>query len=112
MSGSNARFYQVLVYVYAGVPDGAGILHHDARLNAGIDHRRRPRIRRHRRRHSRRHLVREGTRRHHRHADRRLAVGVLRNGLIDGRIHEWQVAIVGLIIIGAVSLDSIRGHYS
>jgi ribose/xylose/arabinose/galactoside ABC-type transport system permease subunit len=25
---------------------------------------------------------------------------------------EWQVAIVGLIIIGAVSLDSLRGHYS
>ena len=40
-----------------------------------------------------------------------LAVGVLRNGLnLMGVSAEWQVAIVGLIIIAAVSLDSIRGH--
>jgi ABC-type glucose/galactose transport system permease subunit len=25
---------------------------------------------------------------------------------------EWQVAVVGIVIIAAVSLDSLRGHYS
>jgi ribose transport system permease protein len=33
LSGSNARFYQVLVYVYAGCLTGS-LLHYDARLNA------------------------------------------------------------------------------
>jgi ribose transport system permease protein len=38
-----------------------------------------------------------------------LAVGVLRNGLnLLGVGTEWQVAIVGLVIISAVGLDSLR----
>jgi ribose transport system permease protein len=40
-----------------------------------------------------------------------LAVGVLRNGLnLLGVSTEWQVAVVGVVIIAAVSLDSLRGH--
>jgi ribose transport system permease protein len=39
-----------------------------------------------------------------------LAVGVLRNGLnLVGVGTEWQVAIVGIVIIVAVGLDSLRG---
>jgi ribose transport system permease protein len=39
-----------------------------------------------------------------------LAVGVLRNGLnLLGVGTEWQVATVGVVIITAVALDSIRG---
>jgi ribose transport system permease protein len=38
-----------------------------------------------------------------------LAVGVLRNGLnLSGVSTEWQVAVVGLVIIGAVALDALR----
>ena len=39
-----------------------------------------------------------------------LAVGVLRNGLnLVGVSTEWQVAIVGIVIISAVGVDSLRG---
>jgi ribose transport system permease protein len=39
-----------------------------------------------------------------------LAVGVLRNGLnLIGVGTEWQVAVVGIVIITAVGLDSLRG---
>jgi ribose transport system permease protein len=39
-----------------------------------------------------------------------LAVGVLRNGLnLIGVGTEWQVTIVGIVIISAVGLDSLRG---
>ena len=39
-----------------------------------------------------------------------LAVGVLRNGLnLLGVGTEWQVAIVGIVIITAVGVDSMRG---
>lgn len=39
-----------------------------------------------------------------------LAVGVLRNGLnLAGLSTEWQVAVVGVVIIGAVALDALRG---
>jgi len=42
-----------------------------------------------------------------------LAVGVLRNGLnLLGVGTEWQVAIVGVVIISAVGLDSLRGMNS
>lgn len=38
-----------------------------------------------------------------------LAVGVLRNGMnLVGVGAEWQAAIVGIVIIGAVGLDSVR----
>jgi ribose transport system permease protein len=38
-----------------------------------------------------------------------LAVGVLRNGLnLVGIGTEWQVAIVGIVIITAVGIDSMR----
>lgn len=39
------------------------------------------------------------------------AVGVLRNGLnLLGVSAEWQVAAIGLVIIGGVAFDSIRGR--
>lgn len=39
-----------------------------------------------------------------------LAVGVLRNGLnLVGLGTEWQVAVVGIVIIGAIVLDALRG---
>lgn len=39
------------------------------------------------------------------------AVGVLRNGLnLLGVSSEWQVAVIGLVIIGGVAFDSIRGR--
>jgi ribose transport system permease protein len=39
------------------------------------------------------------------------AVGVLRNGLnLLGVSAEWQVAAIGLAIIGGVAFDSIRGR--
>jgi ribose transport system permease protein len=38
-----------------------------------------------------------------------LAVGILRNGLnLLGVGTEWQVAIVGMVIISAVGIDSLR----
>ncbi|HYG54594.1 MAG TPA: ABC transporter permease [Burkholderiales bacterium] len=40
-----------------------------------------------------------------------LAVAVLRNGLnLIGLSTEWQVAVVGLVIVGAVALDALRGR--
>lgn len=40
-----------------------------------------------------------------------LAVAVLRNGLnLVGLSTEWQVAVVGLVIVAAVALDALRGH--
>jgi ribose transport system permease protein len=39
------------------------------------------------------------------------AVGVLRNGLnLLGVSAEWQVAAIGLVIIGGVAFDSVRGR--
>jgi ribose transport system permease protein len=39
-----------------------------------------------------------------------LAVGVLRNGLnLIGLSTEWQVAVVGVVVILAIALDSLRG---
>jgi len=40
-----------------------------------------------------------------------LAVAVLRNGLnLVGLSTEWQVAVVGLVIVTAVALDALRGR--
>jgi ribose transport system permease protein len=40
-----------------------------------------------------------------------LAVGVLRNGLnLVGLSTEWQVSAVGLVLVGAVALDALRGQ--
>ena len=40
-----------------------------------------------------------------------IAVSVLRNGLnLIGLGTEWQVAVVGLVIIGAVAVDAVRGR--
>ena len=40
-----------------------------------------------------------------------LAVSVLRNGLnLVGMSTEWQVAVVGLVIVTAVALDALRGR--
>jgi ribose transport system permease protein len=39
------------------------------------------------------------------------AVGVLRNGLnLLGVSSEWQVAVIGLVIIAGVAFDSVRGR--
>jgi ribose transport system permease protein len=114
LSGSNARFYQVLVYVYAGVLAALASFIMTARLNAahptigvGLEFDAIAAV------------ILGGTSFEKGRGGiigtliGALAVGVLRNGLnLMGVSTEWQVAIVGLIIIGAVSLDSIRGHYS
>jgi len=40
-----------------------------------------------------------------------LAVAVLRNGLnLIGLSTEWQVAVVGLVIVSAVAIDALRGR--
>src|SRR5206468_1286087 len=40
-----------------------------------------------------------------------LAVAVLRNGLnLVGLSTEWQVAVVGLVIVSAVALDALRSR--
>ena len=40
-----------------------------------------------------------------------LAVAVLRNGLnLVGLSTEWQVAVVGLVIVAAVALDALRNR--
>ena len=40
-----------------------------------------------------------------------LAIAVLRNGLnLIGLSTEWQVAVVGIVIVAAVALDALRGH--
>ncbi len=114
LSGSNARFYQVLVYVYAGVLTALASFIMTARLNAahptigvGLEFDAIAAV------------ILGGTSFEKGRGGivgtliGALAVGVLRNGLnLMGVSTEWQVAIVGLIIIGAVSLDSIRGHNS
>ena len=40
-----------------------------------------------------------------------LAIAVLRNGLnLIGLSTEWQVAVVGMVIVAAVALDALRGR--
>jgi len=40
-----------------------------------------------------------------------LAIAVLRNGLnLIGMSAEWQVAVVGIVIVAAVALDALRGR--
>ena len=113
LSGSRARFYQLLVYVYAGVLTALASFIMTARLNcrpsrpsaSASSSTRSPRSSWAARR-SRRAAAASSAR-----SIGALAVGVLRNGLnLMGVSTEWQVAIVGLVIIGAVGLDSIRGH--
>ena len=114
LSGSRARYYQLLVYVYAGVLTALASFIMTARLNSahptigiGLEFDAIAAV------------IPGGTSFEKGRGGiigtliGALAVGVLRNGLnLMGVSTEWQVAIVGLIIIGAVSLDSIRGHYS
>jgi ribose transport system permease protein len=112
LSGSNAKFYQVLVYVYAGVLTAFASFIMTARMNAahptigvGLEFDAIAAV------------ILGGTSFEKGRGGivgtliGALAVGVLRNGLnLMGVSAEWQVAIVGLIIIAAVSVDSIRGH--
>jgi ribose transport system permease protein len=112
LSGSNAQLYQVLVYVYAGVLTAFASFIMTARMNAahptigiGLEFDAIAAV------------ILGGTSFEKGRGGivgtliGALAVGVLRNGLnLMGVSTEWQVAIVGLIIIAAVSLDSIRGH--
>lgn len=114
LSGSNARLYQVLVYVYAGVLTALASFIMTARMNAahptigvGLEFDAIAAV------------ILGGTSFEKGRGGivgtliGALAVGVLRNGLnLMGVSAEWQVAIVGLIIIAAVGLDSLRGHYA
>jgi ribose transport system permease protein len=114
LSGSNARFYQVLVYVYAGVLTALASFIMTARMNAahptigvGLEFDAIAAV------------ILGGTSFEKGRGGivgtliGALAVGVLRNGLnLMGVSTEWQVAVVGIVIIAAVSLDSLRGHYS
>lgn len=111
LSGSPARFYQVLVYVYAGVLAAFASFIMTARMNAahptigvGLEFDAIAAV------------VLGGTSFEKGRGGiigtvvGALAVGVLRNGLnLLGVSTEWQVAVVGLVIILAVSLDSLRG---
>lgn len=112
LSGSNARFYQVLVYVYAGVLTALASFIMTARMNAahptigvGIEFDAIAAV------------ILGGTSFEKGRGGiagtliGALAVGVLRNGLnLMGVSTEWQVAVVGVVIIAAVGLDSLRGH--
>lgn len=111
LSGSPARFYQVLVYVYAGALAAVGSFIMTARMNAahptigvGLEFDAIAAV------------ILGGTSFEKGRGGiigtvvGALAVGVLRNGLnLMGVSTEWQVAMVGLVIILAVSLDSLRG---
>lgn len=112
LSGSNARFYQVLVYVYAGVLTALASFIMTARMNAahptigvGIEFDAIAAV------------ILGGTSFEKGRGGiagtlmGALAVGILRNGLnLMGVSTEWQVAVVGVVIIAAVGLDSLRGH--
>jgi ribose transport system permease protein len=112
LSGSNARFYQMLVYVYAGVLTALASFIMTSRMNAahptigvGLEFDAIAAV------------ILGGTSFEKGRGGiggtliGALAVGVLRNGLnLLGVSTEWQVAVVGVVIIAAVSLDSLRGH--
>ena len=111
LSGSPARLYQVLVYVYAGALAAVGSFIMTARMNAahptigvGLEFDAIAAV------------ILGGTSFEKGRGGivgtivGALAVGVLRNGLnLMGVSTEWQVAVVGMVIIIAVSLDSLRG---
>jgi ribose transport system permease protein len=111
LSGSPARFYQLLVYVYAGALTALASFIMTARMNAahptigvGLEFDAIAAV------------ILGGTSFEKGRGGvigtviGALAVGVLRNGLnLMGVSTEWQVAVVGLIIIAAVGLDSLRG---
>lgn len=111
LSGSPARFYQVLVYVYAGALAAVGSFIMTARMNAahptigvGLEFDAIAAV------------ILGGTSFEKGRGGiigtvvGAFAVGVLRNGLnLMGVSTEWQVAVVGVVIILAVSLDSLRG---
>lgn len=111
LSGSPARFYQVLVYVYAGALAAIASFIMTARMNAahptigvGLEFDAIAAV------------ILGGTSFEKGRGGitgtvvGAFAVGVLRNGLnLMGVSTEWQVAIVGLVIILAVSADSLRG---
>ena len=111
LSGSPARIYQTLVYVYAGVLTALASFIMTARMNAahptigvGLEFDAIAAV------------ILGGTSFEKGRGGvvgtifGALAVGVLRNGLnLIGVSAEWQVAVVGIVIIAAVSLDSLRG---
>jgi ribose transport system permease protein len=111
LSGSPARFYQVLVYVYAGALAAIASFIMTARMNAahptigvGLEFDAIAAV------------ILGGTSFEKGRGGiigtvvGAFAVGVLRNGLnLMGVSTEWQVAVVGLVIILAVSADSLRG---
>jgi len=112
LSGTRVRLYHVAVYVYAGALAAIASFIMTARMNAahptigvGIEFDAIAAV------------ILGGTRFEKGHGGiagtivGALAVGVLRNGLnLIGVSAEWQVAIVGIVIIAAVGIDSARGH--
>lgn len=114
LAGINARFYQMLVYVFAAVMTAIASFIMTARMNAahptigiGLEFDAIAAV------------ILGGTSFEKGRGGitgtliGAFAVGVLRNGLnLLGVAAEWQVAIIGLIIISAVGLDSLRGHNS
>ena len=112
LSGTRVRLYHVAVYVYAGALAAIASFIMTARMNAahptigvGIEFDAIAAV------------ILGGTRFEKGHGGiagtiiGALAVGVLRNGLnLIGVSAEWQVAIVGIVIIAAVGIDSARGQ--
>ncbi|MEP6677660.1 MAG: ABC transporter permease [Betaproteobacteria bacterium] len=111
LAGTYVNFYHILVYVYAGVLTAIASFIMTARMNAahptigvGLEFDAIAAV------------ILGGTSFEKGHGGvagtivGALAVGVLRNGLnLLGVGTEWQVAVVGVVIISAVGLDSIRG---
>lgn len=112
LSGTRVPLYHIAVYVYAGVLTAVASFIMTARMNAahptigvGLEFDAIAAV------------ILGGTRFEKGHGGiagtivGAVAVGVLRNGLnLIGVSAEWQVAIVGLVIITAVGVDSLRGQ--
>jgi len=112
LAGTRVRVYHVAVYVYAGLLTAVASFIMTARMNAahptigvGIEFDAIAAV------------ILGGTRFEKGHGGiagtivGAVAVGVLRNGLnLLGVGAEWQVAIVGLVIITAVGIDSLRAQ--
>jgi ribose transport system permease protein len=110
LAGTRVRVYHVAVYIYAGALAAVASFIMTARMNAahptigvGIEFDAIAAV------------ILGGTRFEKGHGGiagtvvGALAVGVLRNGLnLLGISAEWQVAIVGVVIITAVGIDSLR----
>jgi ribose transport system permease protein len=112
LAGTRVRAYHIAVYVYAGMLTAVASFIMTARMNAAH-----PTIGVGTEFDAIAAVILGGTRFEKGHGGiagtivGALAVGVLRNGLnLIGVSAEWQVAVVGLVIITAVGIDSLRGQ--